>query len=149
MARDNREVEKTLLNKFAFTRAAAKGVDHRWLQLALPGLTPIFTKFSHTREDIGEVLWRKIALQLRVQSNYLNGMIDCRNNREDYYKKVRTDPNPAWNHLMRGTATSPTNPDAKQAAKTRSKVRKKIDQRGFGISSEISGGAQSLALARR
>jgi hypothetical protein len=92
MARDNREVETTLLNKFAFSRASTKGVDHRWVQLVLPGLPAILTKFSHTREDIGETLWKKIAVQLRVQSHYLSGMIDCTNSREDYYSKVRTDP---------------------------------------------------------
>lgn len=106
MARDNREVEATLLTKFAFSRAD-KGVDHRWLQLALPGLPPILTKFSHTKEDIGDVLWKKIASQLRVPSNYLTGMVDCRNSRAAYYQKVRTEPNPPWGHLMRGTAQRP------------------------------------------
>jgi len=109
MPRDNREVEATLLSKFAFTRSN-KGVDHRWLQLALPGLPAILTKFSHTREDIGDVRWKKIANQLRVQANYLTGMIDCRNSRDDYYKKVRTEPNPPWGHLMRGTAQRPETP---------------------------------------
>lgn len=104
MSRDNREVENTLLNKFAFTRASTRAGDHRWLQLELPELPPIVTKFSHTREDIGDSLWKKIAGQLRVQANYLTGMINCRKNREDYYKQVRTDPHPPWSHLMRGTA---------------------------------------------
>ena len=121
MARDNREVEATLLSKFAFTRAD-KGVDHRWLQLALPGLPRILTKFSHTREDIGDTLWKKIANQLRVQSTYLNGMIDCRNSRDDYYTKVRTDPNPPWGHLMRGTAEASA---SQQSANKTRKHRKK------------------------
>lgn len=105
MARDNREVEKTLLSKFAFSSVSEK-IDHRWLRLQLPDLPPILTKFSHTREDIGDVLWKRIANQLRVQSQYLSGMIDCRNSREAYYAKVREDPQPPWGHLMRGTATS-------------------------------------------
>lgn len=104
MRRDNREVENTLLSKFAFTRAD-KAVDHRWLQLVLPGLPAILTKFSHTREDIGNTLWKKIADQLRVQSSYLSGMIDCRNSRQDYYAKVSSDPQPPWNHLIRGAAS--------------------------------------------
>jgi hypothetical protein len=108
MARDNRKVENSLLNKFAFSRAANKGVDHRWLLLELPGLPPIITKFSHTREDIGTQLWQKIAAQLRVQSSYLNRMIDCTKSREDYYKQVRSDPYPPWGHLLRGTAAAPT-----------------------------------------
>lgn len=106
MARDNREVEKTLLNKFAFTSVPEK-VDHRWLRLKLPDLPPILTMFSHTREDIGDVLWKRIAKQLRVQSRYLSGMIDCSNNREAYYSQIRTDPQPPWEYLMRGTATHP------------------------------------------
>jgi hypothetical protein len=120
MARDNREVEDSLLNKFAFTRAYTKSRDHRWLQLALPGLPTVFTKFSHTREDIGVNLWKKIATQLRVPSNYLNGMIDCSNSREDYYARVRTDPQPPWNHLLRGVTTPIELP-----SKKRGKHRKK------------------------
>ncbi|MGZ5437186.1 MAG: hypothetical protein ACXWID_18410 [Pyrinomonadaceae bacterium] len=103
MTFDNREVENTLLNKFAFV-AAKKARDHRWLELTLPDLPAILTKFSHTREDISDALWSKIARQLRVNANYLSGMIVCTNSRDDYYKKVRTEPNPPWSHLMRGTA---------------------------------------------
>ncbi len=121
MARDNREVENTLLNKFAFTRAD-KSVDHRWVRLVLPGLPAILTKFSHTREDIGERLWKKIAVQLRVQSSYLSGMIDCRNSQQDYYAKVRTDPQPPWTHLIRGTASRQ---EATQPIVKRRKHRKK------------------------
>lgn len=121
MARDNREVENTLLNKFAFSRATTKSGDHRWLRLSLPGLTPIFTKFSHTREDIGVHLWQKIATQLRVLPNYLNGMIDCSNDREAYYTQVRTDPHPPWNHLMRGTATRPEKPTTRKRRKAKKK----------------------------
>ena len=109
MLRDNREVEKTLLNKFAFSAVPEKA-DHRWFRLKLPDLPPILTMFSHTREDIGDTLWKKIATQLRVQSNYLNGMIDCSNSREAYYEKVRSEPNPPWGHLMRGTAQRPVTP---------------------------------------
>src|SRR6266508_2918691 len=106
MARDNREVENTLLNKFAF-ESTKRHSDHRWLRLALPDLPAILTKFSNTREDIGDTLWKMIARQLRVPSNYLNGMVDCTHSREDYYQKVRTDPNPPWGHLMRGTSQRP------------------------------------------
>lgn len=109
MARDNREVQAILQSKFAFT-LAKKAADHRWLQLALPNSPRIVTKFSHTREDIGNTLWRMIANQLRVQSNYLDGMIDCTNSREDYYKKVRAEPNPPWGHLTRGQAQRPETP---------------------------------------
>lgn len=106
MARDNREVQAILQSKFAFM-PATKAADHRWLQLTLPELPTILTKFSHTREDIGDVLWKKIATQLRVHASYLTGMVDCKNSRDAYYEKVRTDPNPPWGHLMRGTAVQP------------------------------------------
>ena len=120
MARDNREVEATLLNKFDFARSD-KAADHRWLELGLPGLPRILTKFSHTREDIGDTLWKMIARQLRVHSNYLSGMIDCTKSREDYYQRVRTDPNPPWGHLMQGTArrseTLPQHPKRRRRRK--------------------------------
>ncbi len=125
MPRDNREVENTLLNKFAFTRATTRSVDHRWLQLALPGLPPIITKFSHTREDIGDRLWQKIAAQLRVRPHYLNGMIDCHNTRADYFNQVRTAPNPPWGHLMRGAATSPEESTAQPSRQKHRKGKKK------------------------
>ncbi len=96
MPRDNREVERTLINRFRFERADRKADDQRWLQLKLENLPAIFTKFSHTREDISDAIWGKIALQLKVRTPYLNGMIDCSNSRGDYYEKVRTDPFPPW-----------------------------------------------------
>lgn len=87
MPRRNRDVENTLLTKFAF-ESSTHSVKHRWVKLQLPGLPVIATFFSHTKEDIGNELWQKIARQLRVNSTYLNGMIDCRNSRADYYKQV-------------------------------------------------------------
>lgn len=125
MGRDSREVENTLLNKFSFTRATTHGKDHRWLHLALPGLPLIATKFSHTREDIGNTLWQKIASQLRVRPNYLGGMIDCTNSRQAYYSQVRTNPDPPWNHLMRGNATTSEQQPQTRAAKRRAKHKKK------------------------
>lgn len=120
MARDNREVEATLLSKFAFTRSS-KATDHRWLELALPGSPRILTKFSHAREDIGKPLWRMIANQLRVQSNYLDGMIDCTNSRDDYYKKVLEAPNPPWGHK----ATTSQDTGARQPTHRRHSPRRK------------------------
>jgi hypothetical protein len=125
MPRYNREIENTLLNKFAFTPAPTRGKDHRWLELTLPGLPAIFTKFSHTREDIGDPLWRKIAMQLRVRPQYLTGMIDCRNSRDAYYKQVRTDPFPPWPHLMRGTATQPEEPIKQRADQKKRKGKRR------------------------
>ena len=96
MPRHNRDVERTLIKKFNFARADRRADDHRWLQLKLDDLPAIYTKFSHTREDISERIWGLIALQLKVRVPYLNGMIDCTNSREAYYNLLETGPYPPW-----------------------------------------------------
>jgi hypothetical protein len=96
MSYQNRDVEDTLLNKFQFIRSATRSSDHRWVELTLPGLPVIATFFSHAREDIGDMLWAKIARQLRVRKNYLNEMIDCTKSREEYYAQITDDPYPRW-----------------------------------------------------
>ncbi len=104
MPRDNREVERTLINKFQFARAERKADDHRWLQLKLDNIPTIFTKFSHTREDISDRIWGLIARQLKVRTPYLNGMVDCTNGREAYYELLRTAPYPPWPNFPQQTA---------------------------------------------
>lgn len=94
----NRDVEDTLPNKFQFVRSATRSDNHRWLELALPGLPIIATYFSHAREDIGDRLWGKIARQLRVRKKYLNEMIDCTKSRDEYYQQVTVAPCPPWAH---------------------------------------------------
>ena len=93
----NRDVENVLVDKFGFVAASGHEEGHRWVELKLPGLPVIATKFSHKREDIRDKLWGIIAKQLRVRKSYLNGMIDCNNSREDYYQQVVTDPFPPFN----------------------------------------------------
>jgi hypothetical protein len=92
--RYNRDVESTLINKFEFTSCKKQGDDHKWVELKLEGIAVIRTCFSHTKEDIGPVLWKKIANQLRVKPAFLDGMIDCSNDRDVYYKLVRENPAP-------------------------------------------------------
>lgn len=123
MPRYNRDVERTLLGKFAFV--AAPGTDHRWFQLKLPGLPPIITKFSHTKEDIRDPLWQKIAQQLRVRPQYLTGMIDCHNSREAYYQQVRTAPNPPWPHFTREVSAQPDLPSKRRGPKKKRKAKRK------------------------
>lgn len=96
MPRDNRAAENTLITKFEFTECRGRADDHRWIELKLPGLPVVRTHFSHTKESIGSTLWGKIAAQLKVHSPYLDGMIDCKNCRDDYYEKVKDDPYPPW-----------------------------------------------------
>ena len=104
MPRDNRDVERTLIRKFNFARADRRADDHRWVQLKLDDLPTIFTKFSHTREDISERIWGRIALQLKVRTPYLNGMVDCTNSRESYYKLLKTEPYPPWPDFSQNVA---------------------------------------------
>lgn len=121
MSRDNRQVERVLKNKFAFADAPGRARDHRWIELKLPGLPPIATFFSHGRQNISDVLWAKIARQLRVRAPYLAGMVDCTNSRDSYYEQVRTDPMPPWDNLLRGAATRPPQQAAKKAGRKRSR----------------------------
>jgi len=102
MPRRNRDVESTLLNKFEFVESTTRSNNHRWVELKLPDLPVIATFFSHGKQEIGDLLWKKIARQLRVRTSYLNGMIDCTNTRDAYYKQVKDDPYPPWDNLLRG-----------------------------------------------
>lgn len=123
MPRDNREVENILLTKFRFSRAERRGDDHRWVLLKVPDLPPILTKFSHTREDIGEQIWGLIAKQLKVRTPYLNGMVDCTNSRDDYYQQVRTDPFPPWPHITKSTAAQSITDTAQHVSGKRPRKR--------------------------
>ena len=93
--RYNRDIEEKLVKKFKFERLQ-KSEDHKWYQLQLPDVPKIVTKFSHTKEHIGPLLWKKIAQQLRVRANYLDGMIDCKHSEDAYHSQVKTDPYPPW-----------------------------------------------------
>lgn len=90
----NRHVEETLLNKFEFIPSKTHSDDHRWVELKLPDLHVITTHFSHTKEDIGDTLWKLIARQLRVNKSFLNEMISCTKSRDDYYEQVKKAPMP-------------------------------------------------------
>ena len=100
MPRRNRDVEDSLLTKFHFSRCDTMGDDHRWVVLKLAGLPPIHTCFSHTKETIGPVLWKKIAGQLKVRGHYLDEMVGCTKSCEDYVKQVREAPFPPWPPYM-------------------------------------------------
>ncbi len=96
MSRKPRKIEKVLQSKFGFSPAEGHSSDHRWYELQLPGLPLILTKVSHNKKEIGPKLEGKIARQLRVRGPYFRGMVDCKNNREDYYQKVQEDPYPPF-----------------------------------------------------
>jgi hypothetical protein len=80
------ELERQLKDKFLFVSAKNRSVDHRWLELRLPGLPLILTKLSHSKGEIRDKLIAMIARQLHVNSHFLHGMVQCSNSREDYYR---------------------------------------------------------------
>lgn len=94
--RFNRDIEDKLLDKFEFVESTNREDSHRWLELKLAGLPTIRTFFSDGNQHVGPDLWKKIAHQLKVRPNYLDGMIDCTNDKDAYYEKVRNDPYPPW-----------------------------------------------------
>jgi hypothetical protein len=98
MPRRPREIEHLLQTKFGFSPAREHSSDHRWYELRLPGLPPILTKVSHTKEEVGRKLESMIARQLRVRRPYFVGMMDCTYNREDYYRQLRENPFPPFDY---------------------------------------------------
>jgi hypothetical protein len=92
-----RDIESVLLNKFDFSRAEGHSSDHRWFEIRLPGLPCILTKVSQGRRETTRGLESKIARQLRVRRTFFRGMMDCTNEREDYYQQVQEDPYPPFN----------------------------------------------------
>jgi hypothetical protein len=125
MTRNNREVERSLKNKFAFTDSSTRSDDHRWVELTLPGLPVIATFFSHARMGINDSLWALIARQLRVRPAYLTGMVECSNSREAYYKQVTESPIPPWDNLLRGAATAKPAPPPEKNNKSKGKGKGK------------------------
>jgi len=92
MPRKPREIESTLQHKFKFSRASGHSSDHRWYELQLPGLEPILTKISHSKDDIGPKIEGMIARQCRVHRQFFEGMMNCTKSQEDYYQQVRDNP---------------------------------------------------------
>lgn len=91
-----KKLESLLQNKFGFSPAKGHSSDHRWYELKLSGLPPILTKVSHSRDTINPHLEGKISRQLRVKKPYYEGMMSCKNSREDYYQQVREAPSPPF-----------------------------------------------------
>lgn len=92
MPRPAREVKGALSTKFRFLPAPNKSPDHEWVALEIEGAQKVTTKFSRGMRDIPDVLLGKIAQQLLVKRVYLDEMIDCTKSLEDYYRKLREDP---------------------------------------------------------
>jgi len=91
-----RQIENLLKTKFGFEEADHRSDDHNWYVLQLEGLPAIFTKFSHSENEIGKNLEGKIARQLRVSKPFFSGMFKCDNDKDAYYDQVRDDPTPPW-----------------------------------------------------
>jgi hypothetical protein len=82
------DIEERLQNKFNFQKNQ-EHKKHRWWELKLPGLAPVATFFSHSNDEIGYQIETKIARQLKVNSSYLRGMVNCNHSCEDYYKRLK------------------------------------------------------------
>jgi hypothetical protein len=93
------EIESLLLGKFGFSQSTEHSSDHRWYELSIPGLPIIATYVSHSKKDICRNLESKIARQLRVRTPFFRGMMDCTQDREDYYRQVREAPYPPFNKV--------------------------------------------------
>jgi hypothetical protein len=92
MPRPARDVKNALEAKFHFAAAPNKNPDHQWLALEIEGAQKVTTKFSHGMREISDNLLGKIARQLLVGRPYLDEMIDCTKSVEDYYIKLRENP---------------------------------------------------------
>jgi hypothetical protein len=90
------EFERQLKHKFGFVPAKDHSVDHIWLKLELIGLPTIFTKLSHSGDELRDKLIGKIARQLRVRGPFLREMIGCTKSRDEYYRQVRQEPVPPF-----------------------------------------------------
>lgn len=91
-----RDLESSLQRKFGFSRAEGHSSDHRWYELHLPGLPVILTRVSHGRRELSRSLLSQIARECHVRTRFFHGMIDCANDREDYYQQVQEDPFPPF-----------------------------------------------------
>jgi hypothetical protein len=90
------ELDRQLRNKFYFIAAKNHSDDHKWLELRLPGLPLIYTKLSHSKDELRDILIGKIARQLHVSSSFLYGMVECSKSKEAYYRQVQEAPNPPF-----------------------------------------------------
>jgi hypothetical protein len=94
-----KKVASVLESKFGFEEAKEHSDDHKWLALRLDGIPAIITKLSHSRDDIGKKLEGMIARQLRVEKQFFVGMIECTNDRDTYYTRLRTNPVPSFDDV--------------------------------------------------
>ncbi|HRO24584.1 MAG TPA: hypothetical protein PLR07_09860 [Promineifilum sp.] len=87
------EIARVLRRKFEFEDVKGKKKEI-YLSLKLPGVEPVITHVSHpksNRTTVGKVLESMMARQLRVETPYFKGMIQCTNSRDDYYRRLEED----------------------------------------------------------
>ncbi|MEZ4540237.1 MAG: hypothetical protein R3C43_09710 [Chloroflexota bacterium] len=90
------EIAQRLRQKFKFEDVNEKKKEI-YLKLELPDIVPVVTHVSHsksTRRTVGKVLEGKMARQLRVDTPYFRGMLQCTRSREDYYELLKNNPRP-------------------------------------------------------
>lgn len=87
-----RDVIASLQSKFLFaTGTKGKDPDHLWLVVTVPGAPKVAVMFSRGEKELGDRLLALVCKQVRVTRPYLNGMIQCANSQEAYYKKLVDD----------------------------------------------------------
>lgn len=82
------DIEDKLHTKFKF-QSKGGHTKHRWWELKLPGIAPVVTFFSHSKDELGPVIEGKIARQLKVNGSYLRGMVSCTKDCEEYYRHLK------------------------------------------------------------
>jgi hypothetical protein len=92
MPRPARDVKAALSTKFDFVPAPNKSPDHEWFALEIEGAQKVATKFSRGEREVDDWLLGQIAKQLLVRRAYLDEMIDCTKSRDEYYQKLRENP---------------------------------------------------------
>ncbi len=95
MPRKARDVRGKLTRKFLFEPAKGKATDHDYLQLTVPGVARIVTKFSWGQPEIRDDILSLMAKQLRVTNPMFAGMLDCNvtgdQYREHLIERARAD----------------------------------------------------------
>jgi hypothetical protein len=82
------KVESQLKRKFHFVPSKNRSSDHVWLELKLSGVPTIFTKLSHSRDELRAPLINAMARELKVNSQFFIGMIECSKSEADYHRSL-------------------------------------------------------------
>jgi hypothetical protein len=74
--------------KFHFVPSTHRSPDHLWCELELPGRATIFTKLSHSKDELRGPLIGMMARELEVRPYFFVGMIQRSNSEADYRRSL-------------------------------------------------------------